>query len=171
MKKIEKSKNQIVIYQTKSGAIELVGDIKNETVWASQLEIANLFNVDQSVVSRHINNIFKDQEVETASNMQKMHIAKSDKPVNFYSLDVILSVGYRTNSKIAISFRQWATKTLRGYITEGYVLNKKRISKNYNSFISAVNTIEKILPTETNLDSRQRPNNCLNYQFIKLKFC
>ena len=155
MQKIKKSKNQIVIYQTKNGAIELVGDIKNETVWASQQEIANLFSVDQSVVSRHINNIFKDQEVEILSNMQKMHIAKSDKPVNFYSLDVILSIGYRTNSKIAISFRQWATKTLRSYITEGYVLNKKRISKNYNSFISAVNTIQNILPTETNLDSRQ----------------
>ncbi len=150
MQNIKKTKNQIVIYQTKEGAIELVGDLKNENIWANQSEIASLFEVDQSVVSKHIKNIFKDKEVKRESNMQKMHIAKSDKPVNFYSLDVILSVGYRTNSKIAISFRQWATKTLREYITKGYVLNRKRISKNYNSFIQAVNTIQSVLPSETN---------------------
>ena len=93
--------------------MELRDDSKNETVWATQAQIVNLFQVDQSVVSRHIKNVFSDGEVSEKSNMQKMHIANSDKPVTMYSLDVILSVGYRTNSKIAIEFRQWTTKTLR----------------------------------------------------------
>ncbi len=106
-------KNKVIVYQAKNGAIELRGDIKKETLWATQAQIVDLFNVDQSVVSRHIKNIFKDGEIEEKSNMQKMHIANSDKPLALYSLDVVLSVGYRTNSKVAIEFRKWATSTLR----------------------------------------------------------
>ncbi len=81
MKK-SKKKSQVVIYQAKSGAIELRGDFSRETIWASQAQIVGLFGVDQSVVSRHINNIFKDGEIDKKSNMQKMHIANSDKPVS-----------------------------------------------------------------------------------------
>lgn len=80
MKK-EIKKREIVIYQAKSGAIELRGDFTHETIWATQAQIVNLFGVDQSVVSRHIRNIFKDGEIEEKSNMQKMHNANSDKPV------------------------------------------------------------------------------------------
>jgi hypothetical protein len=112
------TKSHTIIYQAKNGAIELKGDWTQDTIWASQAQIVHLFQVDQSVVSRHINNIFKDDEVDKKSNMQKMHIANSDKPVNFYSLDVVLGVGYRTNSKIAIEFRKWATQTLKQHITE-----------------------------------------------------
>src|SRR3989338_7254351 len=85
-------KNNVIIYQAKSGAIELRGDFSRGTVWATQAQIVNLFNVNQSVVSRHIHNLFKDKEIEEKSNIQKMHIANSDKPVVFYSLDVILGV-------------------------------------------------------------------------------
>ena len=109
MKKPTKnSKNSVVIYQAKNGAIELRGDVRQETIWATQAQVVQLFEVDQSVVSRHIRNIFKDGEVDEKSNMQKMHIANSDKPVTLYSLDMILSIGYRTNSKIAIEFRKFA---------------------------------------------------------------
>ena len=118
MKKKQGQKS-VIIYQAKSGAIELRGDFTRETIWATQAQIVNLFGVDQSVVSRHIKNIFKDGEIEEKSNMQKMHNANSDKPVTFYSLDLILGVGYRTNSKVAIDFRKWATKTLRSYIVDG----------------------------------------------------
>lgn len=75
-----------------------------------------------------------------------MHIANSDKPVAFYSLDIILAVGYRTNSAQAIAFRQWATKTLRSYIVDGYAINKKRIARNYDAFLSAVESVKKFLP-------------------------
>lgn len=139
-------KNETVIYQAKNGAIELRGDFTNETVWATQAQIVDLFQINQSVISRHINNIFADGEINMKSNMHKMHNANSDKPVNYYSLDVILSVGYRTNSKVAIEFRQWATKTLRTYIIDGYAINKKRIAENYEQFLSDINDIKGLLP-------------------------
>lgn len=85
--------------------------------------------------------------------MQKMHVANSDKPVVFYSLDVVLGVGYRTNSKVAIQFRKWATKVLRSYITEGYAINKSRIAKNYGQFLSVVDDIKKLLPQGTAVDA------------------
>ncbi len=145
-KKIQKN---IVIYQTKSGAIELKGDFSKETIWATQSQIAKLFSVDQSVVSRHIKNLFKDGEIDGKSNMQKMHNANSDKPVSFYSLDVILGVGYRANSKLAIEFRKWATKTLRSYIVDGFAINKNRVAKNYRQFLSVVDDIKKLLPASS----------------------
>jgi len=79
--------NNLIVYQAADGAIELKGDLSNETIWASQQQIVDIFGIDQSVVSRHVRNIFKSGEVDEESNMQKMHIANSDKPVGFYSLD------------------------------------------------------------------------------------
>ncbi len=152
--KKKEQQNKVVIYQAKNGAIELRGDFSHQTVWATQAQIVNLFSVDQSVVSRHIKNIFQDGEIEEKSNMQKMHNAKSDKPVTFYSLDVILGVGYRTNSRVAIEFRKWATKTLRGYIVDGYAINKQRIAKNYTQFLSVVDDIKKLLPAGSSIDPK-----------------
>lgn len=98
--KIDKNNQQkeSVIYQVKSGKIEFRGDFKRDTIWGTQKQITDLFDVDRTVITRHINNILKDKEVKEKSNVQKMHIAKSDKPVKLYSLDIILAVGYRTNS-------------------------------------------------------------------------
>ncbi len=152
MKKIKK--NKIVIYQNSSGAIEFRGDIKNETIWATQAQVSKLFGVERSVITKHIRNILKDGELNEKSNVQKLHIANSDKPVFFYSLDIILSIGYRVNSKIAVSFRQWATKTLREHITRGYTINRKQISKNYDSFIKTVESIQKLLPENVTLDPK-----------------
>ena len=152
--KNKKIKNNIVVYQAKSGAIELRGDISKETIWATQAQIVKLFGVDQSVVSRHIGNLFKDGEIEEKSNMQKMHIAHSDKPIVLYSLDVVLGVGYRANSKVAIEFRRWATKTLREHITKGYTINRKQIGKNYDVFMKAVTDIQALLPEHVVLDPK-----------------
>lgn len=148
-----KKDHPVVIYQTKSGAIELKEDVRAETIWATQSQIVQLFGVDQSVVSRHIANIFKDREVSSKSNMQKMHIPHSDKPVILYSLDVILAVGYRTNSARAIQFRQWATKTLRSHIVDGYTINKKRLARNYESFLNVVEQIKGLLPAGGTVDA------------------
>jgi hypothetical protein len=139
-------KNILIIYQTKNGEIVFKGDVEKETLWASQAQITELFGVDQSVVSKHIRNTFKDGEVDAKSNMQKMHIPNSDRPVTFYSLDVILSVGNRTNSKVAIDFRKWATKTLKTHIMQGYTINKKQIVKNYEAFLNAFESVKKLLP-------------------------
>ncbi len=121
------SKNEIIIYQAKSGAIELKGDVGMETIWATQSQIADVFEIDRSVVTKHVGNILKSREVDGQSNVQKMHIANSDKPVAFYSLDIILAVGYRANSAKAIRFRRWATNVLRKHLVDGYTINKKRL--------------------------------------------
>jgi hypothetical protein len=133
---MKQNTNKLIIYQAKNGAIKLRGDAHGETIWANQSQIATVFGIDQSVVSRHINNVLKDGDVHIQSNMQKMHIANSDKPVSFYSLDIILSVGYRTNSSKAIAFRKWATSVLRQHVLEGYTNNKKRVGLHYQKFIT-----------------------------------
>jgi len=143
---MEKEK-KVVIYQAKTGAIELKEDVAAETIWATQAQITQLFEIDQSVVSRHIKNVFKEKEVDKKSNMQKMHIPNSDKPIVLYSLDVILSVGYRANSARAIQFRKWATKTLHSHIVDGYTINKKRLAKNYDLFLKAVEQVKTLLPS------------------------
>lgn len=116
----------MIIYS--DGELELSISIDTDTLWLTQAQLSDIFEKDQSVISRHINNIFKDNEVDEKSNMQKMHIANSDKPVSFYSLDIVLGVGYRTNSSKAIKFRQWATSVLKSYIQNGYAINGDKIT-------------------------------------------
>ena len=141
-----------IIYQTKSGALELRGDFREETLWATQSQIAELFEADRTVITKHINNLLKSEEV-SKSNVQKMHIPHSDKPVSFYSLDIILSVGYRTNSTKAIAFRKWATKTLRKHLIDGFTVNKTRIAQNYTAFLEAIEDIKKLLPEGGQVDA------------------
>ncbi|PIW81515.1 death-on-curing protein [bacterium CG_4_8_14_3_um_filter_33_28] len=147
-------KNEIIIYQAKSGAIELKGDFNKETVWATQAQIADIFEINRTVVTKHIGNIFKSKEVESKSNVQKVHIANSDKPVAFYSLDIILAIGYRTNSVKAIRFRKWATSVLRKHLVVGYTINRSRIAKNYDEFLKAVEQVKKVLPDGGVVDAK-----------------
>ena len=137
---------ELLIYQGKNGEILLKEDGNKETIWARQSEIADIFWIDRTVATRHINNIFKDWEIHEKSNVQNMHIANSDKPVKFYNLDIILAVGYRTNSSQAIKFRIWATNILKRHITQGYTINKQRIQGNYDKFLNAVEEVKKLLP-------------------------
>lgn len=120
-----KLNNLVQIYQAENGALEIQTDVSNETVWLTQQQIIKIFEIDQSVVSRHISNVFKDSEIVKERNMQKMHNAISDKPVSYYSLDVVLAVGYRTNSARAIKFRKWANGILKNYLLKGYSINQK----------------------------------------------
>ena len=131
-----------IIYN--NGEIELNVSLNCDTIWLTQKDITQVFEKDQSVISRHINNIFNDKEVDEKSNMQKMHIASSDKPVKLYSLDIILAVGYRTNSAKAIQFRQWATSVLKNYIQDGYVINGDKITnERFVSLENDVTTLKK----------------------------
>ena len=127
MKKENFKKGEIIIYKTSKNEVDLKVRFENETVWLTQAEIAELFGKDRTVITKHIKNIFADKEINLKSNVQKMHIANSDKPVEFYSLDVILAVGYRTNSARAIHFRKWATSVLKKYLLQGYTINEKRL--------------------------------------------
>ncbi|MCF6331484.1 MAG: virulence protein RhuM/Fic/DOC family protein [Sulfurimonas sp.] len=121
-------KNKVVIFKNSDGKSELEIEFDGESVWLTQKQIVEIFEKDRSVITRHINNIIKDQEVDEKSNVQKMHIANSDKPVKFYSLDIVLAVGYRTSSKKAIDFRKWATSILKQYLLDGYAINEKKLN-------------------------------------------
>ena len=118
-------KNEIILFENQD--IKLEVNMKDETVWLTQAQMAELFCRDVGVISRHIKNIFKENEIDEKSNLQKMQIASSDKPVNFYSLDVIISVGYRVKSKNGVIFRKWANKVLKDYLIKGYAVNNKRL--------------------------------------------
>ncbi|MBR1413980.1 MAG: virulence RhuM family protein, partial [Bacilli bacterium] len=119
-----KDNNEIIVFENDS--IKLDVNLKDETVWLTQKQIAKLFEKDRSVITKHINNVF-EEELDRESNVQIMHIANSDKPVTFYNLDVIISVGYRVKSKNGIIFRRWANKVLKDYIIKGYSVNEKRL--------------------------------------------
>ncbi|MDZ7899860.1 MAG: virulence RhuM family protein [Arcicella sp.] len=113
----------IIIYQTEDGNTKIETRLENETVWLTQAQMSELFGKDRSVITKHINNIFEENELEEKSNVQNLHIANSDKPVKFYNLDVIISVGYRVKSLQGTKFRQWATARLREYIVKGFTMN------------------------------------------------
>ncbi len=100
-------------------------DSDSQSIWATQAQIAALFQTDVSNVSRHLRGVFDDGELDEKSNLQKAQTAGSTKPVTFYSMDAIISVGYRVNSKAATKFRQWATGTIKAFIEQGYVINEK----------------------------------------------
>lgn len=119
----------LVIFESEDGNVSLDVNIEQETVWLTQAQIMQLFERDQSVISRHINNVFKEGEVDKESNMHFLHIANSDKPVKIYSLDVIISVGYRVKSQRGVEFRKWANSVLKQYILRGYAVNHNRMTQ------------------------------------------
>ncbi|MCB8943993.1 MAG: virulence RhuM family protein [Ardenticatenaceae bacterium] len=141
--------SQLILYQTEGGETQIQVIMQDETVWLTQKEMAELFQRDQSVISRHVNNVFKEGELDEGSNMQKMHIANSDKPVASYNLDVIISVGYRVKSHRGTQFRIWATGTLREYLVKGFVLNDERLEGNErNYFDELVERVRRIRTSE-----------------------
>ena len=105
--------------------VKLEVRMENETVWLTQAQIAELFERDRTVITKHINNVFKEKELEEKSNVQFLHIANSDKPVKYFSLDVIISVGYRVKSIRGTQFRQWANRVLKDYLLKGYSVNQR----------------------------------------------
>ena len=125
---MEEIQQDIVIYQSKDGAVEFGVNVFEDTVWVTQADMVELFERNQSVISRHIQNAVKESEIDKNSNMQKMHIANSDKPITLYDLNVIISVGYRVKSLRGVHFRQWATKVLKQYMLQGYAANAVRLS-------------------------------------------
>lgn len=141
MKQNEFKKGEIIIYKSPKNEIEVEARFEGETVWLKQEEIARLYGKDRSVITKHINKIFADKEVDKKSNVHFLHIAHSDKPVAFYNLDVILAVGYRTNSARAIHFRRWATNVLKNYLIKGYAVNQKRILQARNQLQELQGTI------------------------------
>ncbi len=145
---------ELLIYQGKDWEIILKEDSKNETIWASQKDIAKIFGVDRTVITKHIWNIFKEDELaENSVCAIFAHTGNDGKnyKTKFYNLDAIISVWYRVNSKKATQFRIWATKTLKEHITQGFTINKNRLQQNYEKFLQAVEDVKKILPENSEI--------------------
>lgn len=119
--------NEIVLFETEDKEIKLSVPVEHDTVWLTQAQMTELFNVDRTVITKHVNNVFRENELDKKSNVQKMHITNADRPVQFYSLDVIISVGYRVKSQRGVEFRRWANSVLRDYILKGYAVNNRRL--------------------------------------------
>ena len=117
-------KGEIILYQP-DNSIELEVRIEAETVWLTQAQMAELFQKDRTVVTRHINNVFAEGELDQESNVHFLHIPFSDRPVKLYSLDVIISVGYRVKSQRGTQFRRWANQVLKEYLLKGYAFNQQ----------------------------------------------
>ena len=121
--------SSIEIYKSGDNQTEIQVQFDKDTAWLTQSQITELFQRDRSVITKHINNVFKEAELDEKSNVQKMHIANSDKPIAYYSLDVIISVGYRVKSQRGTQFRQWATQRLKDYLIKGVAINQKRLDE------------------------------------------
>lgn len=145
----------LAIYQAEDGALELWADHHQETLWASLDQISTLFGRDKSVISRHIKNIYSEGELERISTVaffatvQKEGNREVTRNIENFNLDAILSVGYRVNSKTATKFRQWATKTLKQHIIQGFTINQKRIEVNKTLFLQTLEDLK--LFTENNI--------------------
>jgi len=124
MLSLSENKGEILLYQP-DDTIRLEVMVEDETVWLTQSQMVILFERERTVITKHINNIFREGELDEYSNVHFLHIPNSDKPVKIYNLDMIISVGYRVKSKRGTSFRKWATKTLKEYILKGYVINQR----------------------------------------------
>ena len=120
-------KSQVLIYTSEDGLTKIETAFDGDTVWLSKAQMAELFQRDRSVISKHIKNVFEEGELQKAGNVQNLHIANSDKPVEFYNLDVIISVGYRVKSKRGTQFRIWATSVLKEYMRKGFALDDERL--------------------------------------------
>lgn len=116
--------DEIILYQLDE-TVKIEVRMEDETVWLTQVQISELFQRDRTVITKHINNVFKEHELEEKSNVHFLHIANSDKPIKIYNLDVIISVGYRVKSLRGTQFRQWANKVLKDYLLKGYSINNR----------------------------------------------
>ena len=124
------TRGEIIIYQTEDGLTKINVNMQNETVWLSKAQMAELFQRDRSVISKHIKKVFEEGELPRESNVQILHVANSDKPVEFYNLDVIISVGYRVKSQRGVQFRIWATSVLKEYMIKGFAMDDERLKGN-----------------------------------------
>lgn len=142
------NKGEIVIYQSADGTVNLDARLENETIWLTQKGMAELFGVKTPAVNKHINNIYKEQELSMDSTISILEIVQKEgmrdvsRQTTFYNLDMIIAVGYRINSKRATQFRIWATSTLKEYLTKGYVINEDKLKKEQDKVKTLQNTIQ-----------------------------
>lgn len=131
-------KNEIKIYEIEDKNIELEVSLENETVWLTQKQMSELFDRDRTVITRHINNIFKEEELDKKSVSANFALTANDGKIyntEHYNLDVIISVGYRVKSKRGTQFRMWANKILKDYLIKGHAINEKKLKEQSQSIL------------------------------------
>lgn len=146
--KTMQEKNEIVLFETSDKSVTLNVTLENETVWLTANQMAVLFGRDEKTIRKHINNVFSENELEKENNTQKMRVEGVKQQVPFYTLDVIISVGYRVKSLRGVEFRKWANSVLKNYIVKGYAVNNNRI----NQLGEVIRIMKR---TENSLDSKQ----------------
>lgn len=165
---METNNSQLVIYKAPDGTMSIDVTVQNETVWLSQGQMAELFGKDQSVIARHISNVFKEGELEKESNMQILHNTLSKfKPTQVYSLDVIISVGYRVKSKRGTQFRIWANQILKQYLLQGYAINERVAVQKYDELSQLVKVLGRTIQNQEKLteDSRSLLDVVVDYTY------
>ena len=145
--------NPIEIYRSQDGSIQLNVKLENETVWLSANQMAILFDRDAKTIRKHINNVFADGELVKESNTHFLRVANSDKPVPFYNLDVIISVGYRVKSQQGVQFRRWATTILKQYLIKGYAINQQIKLERYNELKDVVRLMSRAIGLQEKVSS------------------
>ena len=155
-----KKVDTLVIYHTKSKSLELRGDFSNETLWATQSQIADIFGVTSQNVTMHVRNIYSEEELSVdrtckeSLQVQKEGKREVSRQVKLYNLDVVIAIGYRINSVVGTQFRQWATQTLKQHIIAGYTINPERIGQNYDAFMEAVSKVQAVLPAGSAMENK-----------------
>jgi len=145
----EEKSPPIVIYESADQAVEVRLDADQETVWLSLQQLAEVFERDKSVISRHLRNIYKEGELGKEATVAKNATVQQEgnrrvrRDIELYNLDAIISVGYRVNSSRATRFRQWATRTLREHLTQGWTLNRQRFEENARELEAALTLVRK----------------------------
>lgn len=143
--------DKIIIYTASDGQTAIDVKLENETVWLNVNQMTKLFEKEASNIRRHIINVFKDGELEKESNVHFLHVPFSDKPVPYYSLDVIISVGYRVKSKRGTQFRIWANRILKDYLVKGYAINNSIASRKYEELCHLVQLLGRTVNSQREL--------------------
>lgn len=153
--------NEIIIYQTEDGQTQIDVRMENETVWLTQAQMAELFNTDRTSIVRHINNIYKTEELEreaTCAKIAQVQIEGSrsvTRTIPYFNLDMIISVGYRVNSKRGVQFRQWANRVLKQYLVKGYAVNERRVQEHYTELRQLVQILGRTISSQEQLSKQE----------------
>ena len=158
---MESKLNSIEIYRSKDGTVQLNVKLENESVWLTQSQMAELFGVDRTSIVRHIRNIYKSEELDESSTCAKSAQVRMEgqrqivREIPMYNLDVIISVGYRVNSKNATSFRRWATSVLKQYIIKGYAINQQIKLDRYKELKDVVSLMSRAIGLQEEVSNEE----------------
>ena len=153
------TQKELVLFKGPKGAVKLRGDFRNDTLWASQADMAGIFSVTTQNITLHLKKIYKDKELDEGSTCKEFLQVQNEggrqitRKIKHYNLDVMIAVGYRISSVIGTQFRQWATKTLHAHIVKGYTINEHLIKKNYDTHQEALTLLKSLAPAQSNVDT------------------